>query len=117
MYYKRVPTYKWLADAGITPSNDTQYSLSDIQGTLKKAYGAQPYVGCAGTRYNETEEGAGSSDNGRTVISEVWYYSHVDGKPQEGMSVPVDAGSFNTTCAGVDGGLWYYEPTKGSVRG
>lgn len=116
MYYKRVPTYKWLSDAGITPSNETQYSLSDIQGALTKAYGAQPYVGCSGAKYNATDEGADSTDNGRTVISEVWYYQHVNGRPQEGMSVPVDAGSFNTTCAHAEGALWYYERTPASVR-
>ena len=118
MYYERVPTFEWLAEANITPSNITTYSLSDIQGTLKKAYGAQPYVGCSGPRYNTTDEGmaANSTDTGRTVISEVWYYSHVDGRPQEGKSVSVGAGSFNTSCAHAEGALHYYERSEGSVR-
>ena len=117
-YYERVPTYKWLEDAGITPSNKTQYSLKDIQGALTKAYGAQPYVGCSGTRYNATEAGeaANSTDSGRTVLSEVWYYSHVNGRPQEGNEAVVDAGSFNTTCAHAESAVWYYEPTPSSVR-
>lgn len=77
MYYLRVPTYKWLEEAGIVPSNVTGVSLGDVQGALAKAYGATPYIGCSGPRYNTTEAGQGSNDGGRTVISEVWYYSHV----------------------------------------
>ena len=77
MYYERVPTFKWLEEAGITPSNSSTVSLADVQGALADAYGAMPYIGCSGARYNTTEEGQGSSDGGRTVISEVWYYSYV----------------------------------------
>lgn len=76
-YYLRLPTYKWLESAGITPSNSSQVSLGDFQGALTSAYGALPYVGCSGPRYNETSAGANSTDNGRTAISEVWYYQHV----------------------------------------
>ena len=76
-YYQRVPTFAWLKEAGITPSNATGVSLGDVQGALVAGYGATPYVGCSGPRYNTTEEGQGSDDGGRTVISEVWYYSYV----------------------------------------
>jgi ribonuclease T2 len=78
-YYKRLPTWSWLKEANITPSNSTTYSLADIQGQLTKKYGAVPYVGCSGPRYNTTEQGMkeNSTDSGRTVISEVWYYMHV----------------------------------------
>ncbi len=41
---KKVPTYDWLAAAGILPSNTTTYPLSQIQDALTKAYGAVPYV-------------------------------------------------------------------------
>jgi ribonuclease T2 len=118
MYYQRVPTYEWLKDAGITPSNSTTYTLSEIKRALTKAWGAEPYIGCSGTRYNATEAGeaTNSTDTGRTAISEVWYYFHADGRPQEGNSVPVGAGSFNTTCAHAEGAIHYYERTPGSVR-
>jgi ribonuclease T2 len=76
-YFLREPTYDWLAAKGIKPSNSTGYSLSEIQGVLAEAYGAVPYVGCAGPRYNETEAGKGSGDSGRTGLSEVWYFSFV----------------------------------------
>lgn len=74
LYYRRLPTWGWLATVGIRPSNTTQYSLSDMQGALTRFYGAVPYVGCSGPRYNETAAGKGSLDNGRTQLSEVWYY-------------------------------------------
>ena len=41
------PTYTWLEQAGITPSNTTTYMLGDIQDALAKASGAVPYVGSA----------------------------------------------------------------------
>lgn len=66
-YYKRLPTYDWLADAGITPSNTTNYTLTDLTWALSKRYGAPPYLGCTGPKLN----GSGM------VFDEVWYYSNV----------------------------------------
>lgn len=115
MYYERFPTFKWLAQAGIKPSNRTTYSLSDIQGVLQRKSGGLPYVGCSGPRYNETDAGKGSTDNGRTYISEAWYYFYAYGRPQDGKTVPTDAGSFNTTCAHAPGALHYYKRSSGST--
>jgi ribonuclease T2 len=39
LYYLGLPTYQWLAEKGITPSNSTKYSLGNIQGALTAAYG------------------------------------------------------------------------------
>ncbi|KAF1983703.1 ribonuclease T2 [Aulographum hederae CBS 113979] len=115
MYYLRLPTFKWLKQGGVTPSNSTQYTLSDFQGILKGKYGATPYIGCSGPRFNTTEAGKGSSDTGRTEISEVWYYSHVKGRTQEGRSVPVEVSpTFTTTCAKTAKALWYYERSDGA---
>jgi len=77
MYYRRLPTFGFLNAAGIKPSNTTTYSLSAMQSALTRGYGAVPYIGCSGPRYNTTAAGAGSSDNGYTVVSEMWYYFHV----------------------------------------
>lgn len=77
LYFRRLPTWGWLDQAGIKPSNTTTYSIGQFQNALTKGYGALPYIGCSGPRYNETAAGAGSSDNGRTQISEAWYYFHV----------------------------------------
>jgi ribonuclease T2 len=87
MYYMRLPTYEWLAGQGITPSNTTTYTLSDMQDALTAEYGrskypeldlsssdqksgAIPYIGCSGPRYNTTAAGEGSTDSGRTVVDE-----------------------------------------------
>lgn len=140
-WYKRYPTWEWLNEAKIVPSNKTTYSLGDIEKALTKKSGAKPYIGCSGPRYNTTQAGQGSNDTGRTVVSEVWYFNHVSalimvkvrrdwrfcldstnltlqqvlGRPQEGNSVPVGATS-NSGCAKSVGALHYYEPTPGSVR-
>jgi ribonuclease T2 len=90
LYYRRLPTFGWLNAADITPSNTTTYSLGQFQNALTKGYGALPYIGCSGPRYNETAAGKGSLDNGRTQISETWYYFHVsvmkDGKSNKKCS-------------------------------
>lgn len=76
-YYKRVPTYKWLKEASIVPSNTTQYTYTDIRNVLSAKHGAIPFIGCSGPRYNTTEAGKNSTDNGFTRLTEVWYYEHV----------------------------------------
>lgn len=117
LFYERYPTWQWLAKASIVPSNRTQVSLADIQGNLTRASGSIPYIGCSGPRYNTTTAGRGSNDTGRTVLSEVWYFSHVYGRPQDGYSVPVNAtGSSTSSCARTSGALWYYEQTPSSLQ-
>lgn len=69
----RLPTWSWLAAGGIRPSNETAYSLNDFNKALTNGFGAVPGVRCSGPAYNETDAGAGSDDNGKTVISEMWY--------------------------------------------
>ncbi|KAL9621974.1 MAG: hypothetical protein Q9160_003636 [Pyrenula sp. 1 TL-2023] len=112
LYYERLPTYDWLEEAGVTPSNTTKYTLSQLQDALSSKYGALPYIGCTGARNNVT------GDTGGTVVDEVWYYSHVNGRPQAGDSVPVGADSVPgvsvSSCARSEGALWYYERAEGS---
>ena len=71
-YYLGLPTWTWLEEAGITPSNETTYSLADVQGALQSRFGAVPYVGCTGPRYNGTATGGNVTDRGYTYIDEVW---------------------------------------------
>ncbi|KXJ92238.1 ribonuclease T2 family protein [Microdochium bolleyi] len=116
-YFKTLPTWRWLACEGIHPSNTTAYSLVDLQAALKKKYGVLPYIGCSGPKYNTTAAGAGSADNGGTVLTELWYYMHVNGRPQDGSRVPVAAdanGGRASNCAKAEGAVWYYERTAGS---
>lgn len=61
--FKTLPTYKWLSDAGITPSSSKAYRLSDLQAALSTQHGADVYIGCTN----------------RNVIDEFWYYYNVKG--------------------------------------
>lgn len=113
MYFLRLPTCDWLAAKEIVPSNSTTYTLADVEGALSNGYGAVPYVGCAGTPYNETAAGAGSQDSGRTELSEVWYYFHSFGRPQNGHWSPLDQ-TTTSSCAQAAGAVHYYERSPGS---
>lgn len=116
-YYKRFPTFDWLANEGITPSNSTTYTYSNLRDVLFSQHGGIPFLGCSGPRYNTTAAGKNSTDNGYTVLSEVWYYEHVYGRPQEGNTIPVNASStYLTNCAKADGAIHYYQRTNGSER-
>ncbi|KAL1411773.1 hypothetical protein Q8F55_002740 [Vanrija albida] len=97
----KYPTWQWLAAADIKPSNKTGYPLAALQDTLTKASGAVPYLGCQGKT--------------RQQLSEVWYYSHSLGRPQDVNYKPIDQvgkSNCNTTAP-----IWYYEPAAGSVEG
>lgn len=116
-YYQNLPTWGWLRAQDIKPSNSTGYSLSKIQGALTEGFGKKPYVSCSGPAYNTTAKGKGSLDNGKTVLSEIWYYHHVFGRVQRGQGLRVDAdivGGSLTNCAKAEGAVWYYERSKGS---
>lgn len=111
----RLNTHQWLATHGIVPSNTTTYSLSAIETALASEYGATPFVGCSGPRFNETDAGKGSLDNGRTQVSEMWYYFHVEGRPQDGNRVVLER-SGKSSCALAEEALHYFERAEGSVR-
>ncbi|KAK0617811.1 ribonuclease T2 family protein [Bombardia bombarda] len=116
-YYQELPTWKWLAGCAIRPSNATSYTFSKIQRALTTNFGATPYIGCSGPRYNTTEAGKGSLDDGYTRLTEVWYYYHSYGRTQRGQAKKVGAdinGGRVTNCAKEKGAVWYYQRTKGS---
>jgi len=116
-YYKRFPTFDWLAAKYITPSNSTTYSYSDLVDVLHEQHGGIPFLGCSGPRYNATEAGKNTTDRGYTILSEVWYYEHVYGRPQEGNAIPVNASaSYLTNCATTEGAIHYPERTNGSEK-
>ncbi|KAK3939804.1 ribonuclease T2 [Diplogelasinospora grovesii] len=117
-YFQRLPTWAWLSAGNIRPSNTTAYTFSDIQSALNTGFGAVPYIGCSGPRYNATAEGEGSLDNGYTRLTEVWYYHHVYGAPQRAQGLlPVNAsinGGSVTNCAKAKDAVWYYKRGQGS---
>merc|ERR1711939_49475 len=111
--YKMYPTYEWLAAAGITPSNSTTYSLGQIEDALTKASGAKPYIGCSGPRYNTTAAGNGTTDSGRTVISELWYYNHAFGRI-DNLNLTAVPSTSNSSCATTDKVIHYYARGNGT---
>lgn len=117
LYYRRFPTFDWLAASAITPSNSTTYSYAKLRDSLFAQHGGVPFIGCSGPRYNETAAGANSTDRGFTVLGEVWYYEHVYGPPQQGSTIPVNASSsYQTNCAKAEGAISYYERAEGSDK-
>lgn len=68
--FKTLPTYAWLADAGIRPSSSETYALADVQAALQKRHGAPVTLSCKGKALNE-----------------VWYHFNVQGSLQEGTFV------------------------------
>ena len=82
--FKSLPSYKWLSDAGITPSSSKTYSADDIQAALSKGHGGKKvYIGCTS---------AGELD-------EIWYFYNVRGSLQTGEFVPADSLT-TSTCTG-----------------
>ncbi|KIJ66331.1 hypothetical protein HYDPIDRAFT_109332 [Hydnomerulius pinastri MD-312] len=96
--FQMYPTYNMLAAAGILPSNQTSYTLSQITSALYSQTGAVPYLGCSG--------------NG-TVLDEVWYFHHVLGTEQYGHFKTLNSTS-PSSCKAT--GVWYYERTPSSER-
>ena len=92
--FKSLPSYEWLQQAGITPSADKTYTLSQIQNALSKHHnGKTPFVGCA---------------NG--ALDELWYFFNVRGSIQTGTFVPADSLSAST-CPST--GIQYLPKTGG----
>lgn len=78
--FKSLPTYDWLADAGITPGSK-KYSIDKIQSTLDKKHGATVVLGCEGDNLNQ-----------------VWYYYNVKGPLQTGKFEAVDPVGASSSC-------------------
>jgi len=88
--FKTLPTYQWLAAAGITPDDSRTYSLSTITSALQSVAGVTPALDCSGHNLNQI----------------YWYFS-LKGSPIDGQWIPIDA-PIAGSCA--SSGLKY--PTK-----
>jgi len=91
--FQTLPTYTWLANAGITPSYDQEYTLSEILSALEQGSGGYtPAVGCSRGRLD--------------AIS--WYYN-LKGSLLDGQFVPINTPK-RSTCprSGIK-----YLPKKG----
>ncbi|PQK11919.1 hypothetical protein BB8028_0003g05390 [Beauveria bassiana] len=81
--FKTLPTYQWLADAGIEPSDSKTYDVAQIQSVLAGQHGAQVTLGCK---------------NG--VFNEVWYHFNVRGSLQDGEFVAAAPDGAKSKCKG-----------------
>ncbi|GJN80464.1 ribonuclease T2-like [Purpureocillium lilacinum] len=79
--FKSLPTYQWLADAGITPSGSKTYALDKIQSVLQAKHGAKVTLGCKGK-----------------VLNEVWYHYNVQGSLQSGKFVAAEPDGAKGKC-------------------
>jgi ribonuclease T2 len=81
--YRKLPTFYFLKDCGIVPTNDTAYTLEDVEKCLTDATGGFiPHVGCSQDGY----------------LNEVWYYFHLRGTVQNG-DFEGTSGTFKSTCS------------------
>ncbi|KAL7931992.1 ribonuclease T2 [Trichoderma chlorosporum] len=79
--FQSLPSYNWLAAAGIVPSNTATYTLAAIQAALTAQFGHNVIINC---------------DNGE--LNELWYQFNVQGSVQTGTFVPVDPVGSASTC-------------------
>jgi ribonuclease T2 len=86
--FKQLPTYNWLAQQGITPSESRTHTLSELLDALKQASGYTPAIQCSGH-----------------AIQEISWYFYIKGSLIDGEFVPIDS-PIESTCA--RSGLRYY---------
>lgn len=93
--FKGLPSYQWLADAGITPSTTKTYTSAAIQAALSKNHGGkQVTLGC--------KSGA---------LDEIWYHYNVAGSVVTGTFEPADPDGTKSTCP--DTGVKYLPKSGG----
>ncbi|KAI0081055.1 RNase Gf29 [Panus rudis PR-1116 ss-1] len=92
--FKSLPTYDWLAQAGITPSTSKTYTLSQITSALKSASGVTPALDCSSGAINQIS----------------WYFN-LKGSLIDGQFVAIDTPK-KGSCA--SSGL-KYPPKSGSA--
>jgi ribonuclease T2 len=81
--FQSLPSYDWLAAAGIVPSTDVTYTLAAIQTALTAHHGHNVIINC----------------NSNGELDELWYHYNVRGSVQSGVFTPVDPVGPPSTCA------------------
>jgi ribonuclease T2 len=92
--FKTLPSYQWLAAAGITPSISATYTSAAIQSALQSHHGHPVTLGCS---------------NGE--LNEIWYHYNVQGSIQSGSFQAADPDGSKSTCPAT--GIKYL-PKSGS---
>ncbi|KAL5121148.1 Ribonuclease T2 precursor (RNase T2) [Pleosporales sp. CAS-2024a] len=94
--YQTLPSYQWLAAAGITPSTTTTYTFAAIQAALQvNRPGHQVTLGCSSSALNE-----------------IWYHYDVRGSLQTGDFIAADPDGTKSTCPQT--GIKYLPKSGGS---
>ncbi|KAH6620881.1 ribonuclease T2-like protein [Chaetomium sp. MPI-SDFR-AT-0129] len=93
--FQGLPSYSWLADAGIVPSTTATYTLSAIQAALTGKFGFAVTINC-----NSGE------------LNELWYHYNVQGSVQSGTFKPTSPVGAGSTCP--SSGIKYL-PKSGST--
>ena len=80
--FQSLPSYNWLAAAGITPTTTKTYTTAQIQSALQaKRPGVSVTLGCKSSALNE-----------------IWYHYDVRGPLQTGTFVPANPDGTKSTC-------------------
>ncbi|KAK3207622.1 hypothetical protein GRF29_103g1558317 [Pseudopithomyces chartarum] len=95
--FKSLPSYEWLAAAGITPSTSKTYTTAEIQAALAaNRPGVSVTLGCKSGVFNE-----------------IWYHYDVRGSLQTGEFVPADPDGTKSSCPAT--GIKYVPKNGGSA--
>lgn len=79
--FKGLPSYDWLAEAGIVPSSTKTYTAAAIQAALRAHHGYDVIINCR---------------NGE--LDEIWYHYNIKGSIQSGEFIPVPTVGSKSTC-------------------
>ncbi|KAH9879773.1 hypothetical protein J1614_001796 [Plenodomus biglobosus] len=80
--FQTLPSYEWLADAGITPSTTATYTMSQIQAAIQQHRPGVPVtLRCRAHALNE-----------------IWYHFDVRGSLQTGVFVPAHPDGMKSSC-------------------
>ncbi|CED84785.1 Ribonuclease, T2 family [Phaffia rhodozyma] len=79
--FKTLPSYTWLAAAGITPSPTKTYTLAQISAALEGKHGGGVTINCQGKKLNE-----------------LWYHYVVQGSVADGSFQPAPSVGSGSTC-------------------
>ncbi|EGW31078.1 uncharacterized protein SPAPADRAFT_141979 [Spathaspora passalidarum NRRL Y-27907] len=73
--FENLPTYKWLGDAGIVPSNTQTYTKKQIADALSSKFGEEVYFNC----------------DHNHAINEIHYFHHIRGSLLQRNFIPLPA--------------------------
>ncbi|PRT53763.1 Ribonuclease T2-like [Wickerhamiella sorbophila] len=97
--WAQLPSYKFLTDAGITPSTTQTYTVQQFQDALSAHVdNSEVYLGC----------------DRNNAITEIWYFFHLKGSVADGTFIPTDS---ITSSSCTDGFKWLPKTGNGGGGG